>query len=366
MSFYITLPSNYNGENKNNIQSDYTTLLAQQIDLNGKYEVSLVEIDYSNNIKCNMGSLTISNYSLQVFGRYAKYTNPDLEIALIYDNNLTPEAFALNLQKSLLLGCNEAIYNIKQLFFNSSITDYYREFKSNDRIVFFIHEKKLFVLDNNTDETMNLIYSQSFNGTYNVIDKRWYFDLKSKNELEVLASNNKAKTKILTSNAQEFHKYISLFNFDSISFDDKMIQVEFNKNTNIMTLKSNVVLEKLTWKGSISQHLFNKPIQSHNELDILIPKTNLDFIRYIVVYCNVIEDQFFGNVLTPILKLITIDSGKNNTMVKNTEILQYMAVKVNKLKSINISLKDLEGKPIMFADDFGFVVVKLHFRKIIE
>ncbi len=56
----------------------------------------------------------------------------------------------------------------------------------------------------------------------------------------------------------------------------------------------------------------------------------------------------------------------NFILVKNTEVLQYLRVRVNRLTSINISLKDMEGNSIMFLDVFAFVVVKLHFRKTNE
>jgi len=57
MSFFVTLPSSINS----GTTSDYTTILAQQITFNQKYQVALVEFIYNHSWKLDMGFLLIYN-----------------------------------------------------------------------------------------------------------------------------------------------------------------------------------------------------------------------------------------------------------------------------------------------------------------
>jgi hypothetical protein len=63
MSFYLTLPSNSSMQYfPNNALSNYSTKLSNTVELNGKYEVALVELMYPINWKiCHSGNILIKN-----------------------------------------------------------------------------------------------------------------------------------------------------------------------------------------------------------------------------------------------------------------------------------------------------------------
>lgn len=92
--------------------------------------------------------------------------------------------------------------------------------------------------------------------------------------------------------------------------------------------KSNYISNlDINWNGPISYSLFKKDTNI-TKLDENIPLiTEFDFLKYACIYCNIIEDQYFGNKLSPILKMITIDKS-SNSLVKNLENLHN--VNVNK------------------------------------
>jgi hypothetical protein len=60
MSFYLTLPSDASmNEFPENVQSNFTVSLETPINLNGNFEVALVEISYSQFISLDIGFLLI-------------------------------------------------------------------------------------------------------------------------------------------------------------------------------------------------------------------------------------------------------------------------------------------------------------------
>lgn len=60
MNFYVCLPSNVKAANKN-VQSNFKTILANPVFLNGEYEVALTELTYSSNYMANFGSISFDD-----------------------------------------------------------------------------------------------------------------------------------------------------------------------------------------------------------------------------------------------------------------------------------------------------------------
>ena len=87
-------------------------------------------------------------------------------------------------------------------------------------------------------------------------------------------------------------------------------------------------------------------------------------INYALVYTDIIENQIFGDVIKPILKIIPIKSYNDNEVVTFFDNLHYVRLCKNSISSINIQIRDLFGEQIKFQNKFSFVIVKLHFRKI--
>jgi hypothetical protein len=89
----------------------------------------------------------------------------------------------------------------------------------------------------------------------------------------------------------------------------------------------------------------------------------INVINQACLYCDLIEDQYFGDVLAPILQVINLKSSENHDTVTFYENPMYVNVKKSVINSINIRILDLSGNPIKFEDIFSFVILKLHFRK---
>ena len=58
-SFYVTLPSN---SSEANTLADFTTILSEPIQLEGEYEVALVQVTYPTQTEIEYGELKISNF----------------------------------------------------------------------------------------------------------------------------------------------------------------------------------------------------------------------------------------------------------------------------------------------------------------
>ena len=91
---------------------------------------------------------------------------------------------------------------------------------------------------------------------------------------------------------------------------------------------------------------------------------NLNLINYILVFTDFIENQYFGDVTSPILKIVPVKSHEDKQLVSFFNNLHYVTVRTSLLNSINITLRDMKGNKIQFEDPFMFVIVKLHFRKL--
>jgi hypothetical protein len=86
----------------------------------------------------------------------------------------------------------------------------------------------------------------------------------------------------------------------------------------------------------------------------------LNIINHAVVLTDIIDDQLYGNVRSPILSTINF---KGETII-SFENPHYLPVKKSQLSSINIKILDLTSKQIRFSDIFSLSILKLHFRKI--
>ena len=90
----------------------------------------------------------------------------------------------------------------------------------------------------------------------------------------------------------------------------------------------------------------------------------LNLIKYGIIYCDIIQEQIFGEDYRQVLQIITLDNSENTPiLMSNLENLQYIPVKKNFITNINISIRSLTGELIKFSDDFIYTIVKLHFRK---
>ena len=83
------------------------------------------------------------------------------------------------------------------------------------------------------------------------------------------------------------------------------------------------------------------------------------------VYSNIVKQSIVGNLFTPILRLVEVptQSRFGDQVVIPYASPHYKPVSVNKFDIIEIEIKDDTNTKIPF--EFGRVIVKLHFRKVI-
>lgn len=79
------------------------------------------------------------------------------------------------------------------------------------------------------------------------------------------------------------------------------------------------------------------------------------------VYCDLVENQVIGNIRAQLLQIVPIE-GKNGDMITKTFYSpHYVPVLKKSFDSIEISIKDDTNKNVGF--EYGKCVIKLHFRK---
>lgn len=133
-NFYITLPSNASLDVfPNNTKSNYTTLLSQNLILNGSYEVALTDISFSSNIGAQIGSITIKKLWC-LFNNICPGILNDISINLDITNGLSREEFVNYINSQLKL--NITVY---QLFIHSFLfknpkyfieTEFFKKFET--------------------------------------------------------------------------------------------------------------------------------------------------------------------------------------------------------------------------------------------
>lgn len=83
------------------------------------------------------------------------------------------------------------------------------------------------------------------------------------------------------------------------------------------------------------------------------------------VYCDIIEPQIVGDVMTPLLRIIPLDPSKYIYGANKMHVFSpphYLPVMRREFDTIEIDIRSSTGQKIPFQ--FGTVCIKLHFRKL--
>jgi len=89
----------------------------------------------------------------------------------------------------------------------------------------------------------------------------------------------------------------------------------------------------------------------------------INTIDHFLVYVDIIEKQYFGDVMAPIIRTVTPTGNTGDLISTDYESLHYVNLKKTSFSSININIRDSQGNLIQFNNLFGKVIVKLHFKK---
>jgi len=99
-----------------------------------------------------------------------------------------------------------------------------------------------------------------------------------------------------------------------------------------------------------------KTYQSDTEVDVNRGQHTL------FVYCNIVEDSIVGDVQAPLLRAVTTRGIPGQTTRETFDRPLYVALKTNNFDSIEISLKTETGELLPF--NFGNSFVTLHFKRV--
>lgn len=83
------------------------------------------------------------------------------------------------------------------------------------------------------------------------------------------------------------------------------------------------------------------------------------------IYCDIVEQQFVGDVVAPLLRIVNVETKNYTFGSQKMQIFSsphYMPVLRREFQNLEIDIRTNTGSPAPFQ--FGTVVVKLHFIKV--
>jgi hypothetical protein len=370
MSFYLTLPSTASSlEFPENKQSCFTTLFQPPIDLIGEYSVALTEICCSNRIKLELGTLTFPN-PFKGFNRIEKF-----QILIEGFNGQSAIEFIQNLNNEIKHRIVFEEYDYRKrlalgdALVGALIQDNYMPTGQDNKkseLVVLKHQADFEILDEETSSSRE--FYTTIGALWNAELKRYVFtdeEIKEKLDLKF----NVTFINVPTRN--------NIFNIDKLFFlnkpQDRIVKeimefilkirsvplFEYANNTlrikyyNSVSYSLDGLIALLLSNGYTSNHLGGT-----SSLSFPFPQY-LNVINHAVILTDIIEDQLYGDVRSPVLCTLNL-KGETITSFDNPH---YLPVKKSQLSSINIKILDLTGHYIKFSDIFAICILKLHFRK---
>ena len=262
MSFYVTLPSNSSLQTySSNTHSDFVTILNPALVLNSNYEVALVELIIGDSYYNNIGSIKIKN----PFWKY------------YFDKN-------------------DALNNLRKEFIKIDIN-----------IHTYDNSYKLF--ENLTESVNQSIIKEEYMCRYNYyinILKRQTFVIinsNSKYELPVRDYDSKDKT---TNVIFEIDNFLRLSKF-KFKFGIYLLGKQL-KITNPTSIQ---------FDGPILEIFNIKRSEYIGDVLININLIKLSINNNIYVYTDIIHDQYIGNDMKPLLKIVSLTNNNDTSYLVN-------------------------------------------------
>ena len=84
--------------------------------------------------------------------------------------------------------------------------------------------------------------------------------------------------------------------------------------------------------------------------------------NHLYIYCNIVKPQIVGNVLAPLLQIVSVEGKYVDTVCRTYITPHYVPVLKNSFSEIEISIRNDQNKTIKF--EYGKTIVKLHFKKV--
>lgn len=172
------------------------------------------------------------------------------------------------------------------------------------------------------------------------------------NRINTKIINSFYDNNITTTNALEIVKKDIPY-FRIINNDDFIFSIPANISIKCNNKKLADVLGFEEYKAHANSHefLYDIKYQFINTIDSFL------------VYCNIVENQYYGDKFSSILRNVIpkgITGDKVSIIYDNPH---YVDLKYNNFDNITINIRDSTGNLIHFNDLSGKVIVKLHFKK---
>ena len=94
--------------------------------------------------------------------------------------------------------------------------------------------------------------------------------------------------------------------------------------------------------------------------DIFLEKNDINMSQNVLVKTDIITEQYYGDQLTKLLKILAFDHKRDVEIIKNPH---YIKLNQSRVNTIDICLETEQGGPIQFSSATGQILTKLHFRK---
>lgn len=142
------------------------------------------------------------------------------------------------------------------------------------------------------------------------------------------------------------------------NYDEKTKRVEINSQSHVIQIElSDKLALQLGFSPGENDLLKNNQSIRPANLRVGLPSQ-------MYIYCDIVESQFVGDYMAPLLQIINIDTadyvyGSSRFIQFNSP--HYVSVLKSSFESMEIDLRDNTGVKLPFK--FGTSCVKLHFRK---
>lgn len=365
MSFYVTLPSN---NSATSTYSSNTTVLAEPINLEGKYEVALVQITYPVSIIINFGNLEIFNYFYDKFGYHTNLANP-IKISLgSYRLRLDEKNLKDTIEEKINRRIHEEIAQKEYDFFQYIINNKFEVFSNIGNTITFIKYDQFYLMHKSDYNRISEEKTLARNFVKFNFEQFRHIHGKIKNKKILLLSYE--KTPSITESGFRISDITHVLTTDNVVLQKPKFEIKDSEDHIEIKIKyENKEKEyiKFVVSGLLGNFLDNQSFEKHEmtlDKPYKIPYRAFQN-HYMAIYCDIIQPQYFGNKITKILKVIPFNSNNQVHGISSyIDYPHYVPVLYNTINSITIELYDLQGHLMQFESGTEYTIVKLHFRKI--
>lgn len=303
--FYLTLPSN--SEPRTNTTSKFSVFLPHRIELPGKWEVALVEIQYPFSWKNLTGNLSLGDsVDNRIEVVFANGHETDVSVPPGYYESVNDVLAAIE------YGKHEAGVELK------------KEFREE--------------------------YREDATTPYGVIpEEAWVAEAAAKNP-DFLLEFEKDKDLLKRHSQDVTDGFYATFN-ETL----KRTKVKVNPEK-IRTLRFSPRLQYM-----LGLHESEIGSESTEFIGKYIPDLRGGFYA-LYVYCSLVEPQIVGNATAPLLRLVNVEGSHHGSIAEKIfHTPHYVPILCREIQRIDIEIKDDFNQYVPF--DFGKTILKLHVRK---